>query len=268
VPEPTVDGGFLDATPPVAFAHRGFVPKGGENTENSMAAFQRAVDLGYRYLETDVRVTSDGVALAFHDAVLDRVTDRRGRIADLPWSVVRQARIAGREPIPLLTELLAAWPAVRINLDVKDDRSVTPTVDAIRRTGTLRQVCVGAFATRRIQAVRSALGPQLCTSLGPRAALRLRLPSAIQPRRPGAYTGRCAQVPARVGRRVFVDARYVAAAHAVGVPVHAWTVNDPAEMRRLLDLGVDGIMTDRADVLRDLLRERGQWPAGRGSASA
>ncbi|MDT4911744.1 MAG: glycerophosphoryl diester phosphodiesterase [Pseudonocardiales bacterium] len=247
--------GFLDTAPPVAFAHRGFAPDGAEN---SMAAFERAVALGYRYLETDVRVTADGVALAFHDATLDRVTDRRGRIADLPWSAVREARIGGRELIPTLVDLLAAWPDTYVNLDVKADRSIAPTVEAIRSTGTLRRICVGAFSTRRVSAVRRALGPQLCTSLGPRAAMRLRLPGTPRSRR-ASLGGRCAQVPARIGRRVFVDARYLAAAHAVGVPVHAWTVNDPAEMTRLLDLGVDGIMTDRADVLRNLLVSRGQW---------
>ncbi len=222
-----------------------------------MAAFERAVALGYRYLETDVRVTADGVALAFHDATLDRVTDRTGRIADLPWSSVREARIGGREPLPRLIDLLAAWPDTYVNLDVKADRSVGPAVDAIRHTGVLHRVCVGAFSTRRISAVRRALGPQLCTSLGPRAAMRLKLPGP-RSRRP-ALAGRCAQVPARIGRRAFVDAAYVAAAHALGLPVHAWTVNDPAEMTRLLDLGVDGIMTDRADVLRSLLVTRGQW---------
>jgi glycerophosphoryl diester phosphodiesterase len=248
--------GFLDAPTPIPFAHRGFAPDGAEN---SMAAFARAVDLGYRYLETDVRVTADGVALAFHDATLDRVTDRAGRIADLPWAVVKAARIGGREPIPLLADLLGAWPDVRINLDVKAEQSVGPTVEAIRRTGALERVCVGAFSTRRVEAVRRALGPRLTTSLGPRAAMRLRLSGPASPRRRARYAGRCAQVPARVGRRVFVDARYLRAAHALGVPVHAWTVNDRAEMERLLDLGVDGIMTDRADVLQDLLIARGQW---------
>jgi glycerophosphoryl diester phosphodiesterase len=246
---------FLDAQPPIAFAHRGFAPDGDEN---SMAAFERAVRLGYRYLETDVRVTADGVALAFHDARLNRVTDHVGRVAELPWAQVRHARIGGREAIPLLTDLLAAWPDVCINLDVKADRGVGPVVDAIRQTGSLDRVCVGAFSTARIETVRRALGPRLCTSLGPRAALRLKWR-----RRSGGIllSGCCAQVPARIGRRVFIDARYLAAAHAVGVPVHAWTVNDPVEMARLLDLGVDGIMTDRADVLRDLLAARGQWPA-------
>jgi glycerophosphoryl diester phosphodiesterase len=249
------DTGFLQAEPPLAFAHRGFAPDGAEN---SMSAFERAVELGYRYLETDVRVTADGVALAFHDATLDRVTDRAGRIAALPWSEVRRARIAGREPIPLLTDLLTAWPEVRINIDVKADVTIGPTIDAIRRTGAVARVCVGAFSTRRIEAVRRSLGPHLCTSLGPHAAMRLRMPGAQRPRRT-PLRGRCAQVPSRIGRRIFVDARYLSAAHAHEVPVHAWTVNDEAEMVRLLDLGIDGIMTDRADVLRDLLIARGQW---------
>jgi glycerophosphoryl diester phosphodiesterase len=223
-----------------------------------MAAFERAVALGYRYLETDVRVTADGVALAFHDATLDRVTDKHGRIADLPWSVVRAARIGGSEPIPRLVDLLTAWPDTYVNLDVKADRSIVPTAEAIRHTGTLDRVCVGAFSTRRVNAMRRALGPRLCTALGPRAAMRLKVPGSRGPRR-SDLAGRCAQVPARIGRRVFVDARYLAAAHALGLSVHAWTVNELAEMTRLLDLGVDGIMTDRADTLRNLLISRGQW---------
>ena len=224
-----------------------------------MAAFDAAVALGYRYLETDVRVTADGVALAFHDAALNRVTDHSGKLAELPWSIVGNARIHGTEPIPLLTDLLSAWPDTFVNLDIKSDAGVGPTIDAIRHTGMRDRVCVGAFSTRRIEAVRQALGPSLCTSLGPRAALRLRFA------RPGrgaraALAGRCAQVPARIGRRAFVDERYLATAHALGLPVHAWTVNDRDEMTRLLDLGVDGIMTDRADALRDLLLARGAWP--------
>lgn len=248
---------FLDSATPIAFAHRGFAPDGAEN---SMAAFEAAVALGYRYLETDVRVTADGVALAFHDARLDRVTDRRGAIADLPWREVRRARIRGREPIPLLTDVLAAWPEARVNLDVKAESSIGPTVEAIRRTGALERVCVGSFSGARLDAVRRALGPRLCTSLGPRAVVGLRMAAAVnRPVRPAG--GHCVQAPARLGRLGFVDRRYVETAHTAGLPVHVWTVNDRAEMVRLLDLGVDGVMTDRADLLRAVLVERGQWAA-------
>jgi glycerophosphoryl diester phosphodiesterase len=239
---------FLDAPLPLAFAHRG----ADAAAENSMAAFAAVVDLGYRYLETDVRATSDGVLLAFHDATLDRVTDRTGRIADLPYAEVARARIGGTEPIPLLADVLQAWPDTRFNLDVKAEGAIRPLIELIGRTGALDRVCIGSFSDTRLAAVRAGLGPRLCTSLGPREAVRLRF---------GRYTGSagCAQVPARLGRVPITDSRLVAAAHRRGLQVHVWTVNDEQEMTRLLDLGVDGIMTDRADLLRQVLTARGAW---------
>jgi glycerophosphoryl diester phosphodiesterase len=248
---------FLDAPLPLAFAHRGYAPDGDEN---SMAAFQRAVDLGFRYLETDVRVTADGVALAFHDPFLDRVTDRHGRISAQPWSVVRRARVRGREPIPLLVDVLTAWPDVRINLDVKAEGTIGPTVDAIRRTGSIDRVCVAAFSDARVAAVRRALGPRLTTALGPREAFAL-VRAARRGRTLTCPTGQCAQLPPQLGRIRFVTPSFVQAAHECGLQVHAWTVNRRDEMQRLLDLGVDGIVTDEAETLRDLLSERGQWAA-------
>ena len=122
---------FLDGDHTIAFAHRGFA-RGGD--ENSLAAFQRAVDAGARYLETDVRVTRDGVPVAFHDATLDRVTDGRGRIDQLPWEIVRRARIAGREPVALLADVLTSWPGVRVNIDVKSRTVIPSLVTVIRRT--------------------------------------------------------------------------------------------------------------------------------------
>jgi glycerophosphoryl diester phosphodiesterase len=249
--------GFLDARVPIAMAHRGYAPDGGEN---SLAAFQRAVDLGFQYLETDVRVTADGVALAFHDAALDRVTDARGPVRAMSWSVAQNARISGIEPIPLLEDVLATWPTARVNIDVKSDSGVGPTVEAIARTGSADRVCVGSFSDRRLTRLRAALGPQVCTAIGPLAAVRLRAYS-----RPGlgvlraTFHGACAQLPSRWGRRTLIDSRLVDAAHRAGLPVHAWTVNDRAEILRLLDLGVDGIITDNCLELREVLRGRGQW---------
>jgi glycerophosphoryl diester phosphodiesterase len=239
---------FLDAPLPIAFAHRG----SDSAAENSMGAFAAVLGLGYRYLETDVRATRDGVLLAFHDATLDRVTDRPGRIADLPYREVARARIAGTEPIPLLAEVLEAWPDARLNLDVKAGEAVRPLIDLVRRTNVLDRICVGSFSDARLAAVRAGLGPKLCTSLGPREVVRLRL---------GLYRGAagCAQTPARLGGVPITDSRMVAYAHRRGLQVHVWTVNEEAEMNRLLDLGVDGIMTDRADLLRDVLTARNAW---------
>jgi glycerophosphoryl diester phosphodiesterase len=251
---------FLDHPGPIPFAHRGGA---GEHPENTMAAFGAAVALGYRYLETDVHATSDGVVVAFHDAALDRVTDRRGRIADLPWSDVRRARVGADADgdrdygIPRLEDVLGAWPDVRVNIDAKHGRSVAPLVEVLRRTQSFDRVCVAAFSDRRLARFRRLTGGQVCTSMGPAEIAGVRLASLNG--RSGPVLAACAQVPVRYGGLRIVDRRFVAAAHRGDVPVHVWTVDDPVEMERLLDLGVDGIMTDRPQVLKKVLERRGQW---------
>ncbi|MFJ9442508.1 glycerophosphodiester phosphodiesterase [Kitasatospora sp. NPDC101235] len=267
---------FLDHPGPLAFAHRGGALG---RPENSLAAFEAAVALGYRYLETDVHATADGVLVAFHDSRLDRVTDRTGAVAELPWEAVRRARIGGTEPVPLLEDLLGAFPGARFNIDVKAAPAVGPLVEAIRRTDAWDRVCVGGFSDTRLAAVRAAAGPRLATSLGPREVARLRLRSLAESflptsapgplsRRPGTpFAGLCAQVPERHRGVRVVDLAFVRTAHRLGLQVHVWTVDDPTRIRTLLDLGVDGIMADRIDVLRDVLGERGCWTDGSNGSS-
>jgi glycerophosphoryl diester phosphodiesterase len=223
-----------------------------------MPAFEGAIRLGYRYLETDAHVTADGVCLAFHDDRLDRVTDRTGVIAELPYSEVREALVDGREPIPLLEDLLGQFPEARINIDTKADASVDAVAEVIRRTDALDRVCIGSFSDARLHRIRELLGPELCTSMGPKDTARLRggsfeLPGAR------AFDAMCAQVPHRMKGVTIVDERFVAKAHALGLQVHVWTIDDAAEMHELLDLGVDGIMTDLPALLRDVLVSRGAW---------
>ena len=141
---------FFDHPAPLAFAHRGYSPAGLENT---MRAFAAAVGLGYRYIETDVRATADGTAVAFHDARLERLTGRPGRIRELTWAEVRQARVHGVEPIPTLEEVLDAWPDLRWNVDVKDPAAVTPFARAVERTRAHDRVCVASFSDQRRRAV-------------------------------------------------------------------------------------------------------------------
>lgn len=241
---------FLDWPGPIPFAHRGGA---SEAPENTMPAFQHAVDLGYTYLETDVHATSDGVLVAFHDDDLLRTTGRPGKISELAWSEVSTALVDGREPIPRLEELAEAFPDARLNIDCKSDGAIPALSSAIRRCDLLDRVCVGAFSTTRLRRLRRELGERLLTSMGPSevAALKLR----GRPRGPS----RVAQVPVRQRRVVVADARFVRRAHAAGVVVHVWTIDDVAEMERLLDLGVDGIMTDRPAALRGVLEARGAW---------
>ncbi|WP_328634072.1 glycerophosphodiester phosphodiesterase [Streptomyces sp. NBC_00356] len=246
---------YLDHPGPLALAHRGGAADGLENTA---AAFRRAVDLGYRYLETDVHATSDGRLVAFHDTTLDRVTDGGGRIADLPWSTVRHARVAGSEPVPLFEELLESFPDARWNVDVKAEPALVPLLDLLRRTRAWDRVCVGSFSEARVARAQALAGPRLATSYGTKGVLGLRLRSYGIPatlRRSAV----CAQVPVGHGRIRVVDHRFVRAAHARGLQVHVWTVNDEKEMRRLLDLGVDGIVSDHIETLRDVLKDRGTW---------
>jgi glycerophosphoryl diester phosphodiesterase len=240
-------------------AHRGFSPAG---LENSMAAFRAAVGLGYRYLETDVHTTSDGVLLVFHDESLDRITDGKGRIGGLTAETVARARIGGVEPIPLFAELVTAFPDVRFNLDVKDWGSARSLAAAIEQYGVHDRVLIASFSDRRRRAVLRLLSRPVAGSAG---IVSNALFLLLGPLLPAAVIRRALrgvhalQVPVRYGAVRVVTPGFVRRAHRHGLQVHVWTINDPAEMHRLLDLGVDGIVTDRADLLKKVLQDRGEW---------
>jgi glycerophosphoryl diester phosphodiesterase len=252
--------GFLDSPRPLAFAHRGGA---AHRPENSWPAFTHAISLGYRYLETDVQATADSVLVAIHDRTLGRVTDSAGRIAQMPYDEVAKARIGGSEPIPRLEELLTAWPEARFNIDVKDFPAIRPLAELLVRTRAWDRVCIASFSARRLRVFRQVLDRKICTSLSPFgiAAVRAGADGAWLAARFAASGAECAQVPVRMA-----TPRFLRHAHALGLQVHVWTVDDPAEMRRLLDIGADGIMTDETVALRDVLIERSQWPAGDGPA--
>ncbi|MEV7450916.1 glycerophosphodiester phosphodiesterase [Streptomyces nigra] len=252
---PRIRHPYLDHPGPLPFAHRGGAADGLENTA---LQFRRAVEQGYRYIETDVHTTRDGRLVAFHDATLDRVTDGAGRIADLPWAEVRQARVAGREPVPLFEELLETFPEVRWNVDLKAEPALHPFLELIERANAWDRVCVGSFSEARVARAQRLAGPRLATSYGTRGVLNLRLrswgvPAALR------RSAVAAQVPEAQSGVQVVDHRFVRTAHARGLQVHVWTVNDPERMHRLLDLGVDGIMTDHIDTLRKVMEDRGVW---------
>jgi glycerophosphoryl diester phosphodiesterase len=251
---------YLDGPHPRAFAHRGWHLGELAGMENSLAAFRRAVDEGYSYLEADVHATADGVVVVHHDETLERTTDAVGTVAGQPWSVVRRALVAGHEPVCRLDDLIEELPTAKINVDVKADPAVGPVLELLRRTNAWDRVCLASFSEDRLNRLRRQGGERLLTGIGSRSAVALRMrawaPWLTRP----PIRGSLAQLPLRQGRVRVVDAGLVRYAHRLGIEVHVWTIDSPAEMTELLELGVDGLVTDRPDVLRDILRARGAWP--------
>ncbi len=252
---------YLGHEHPLRFAHRGGAKLWPENT---MAAFQGAVDLGYRYIETDVRSTADGVLVAFHDHHLGRLTNGGGRPEQWRWDELRRLDAAFHfEPeqgypyrgrglgIPSLEELMTTFPDRMINIDLKQPGIEDLLTEFAVRHGFEDRMLIGSFKDRRIARFRRASSGTIATSAGP--AETLALWGAARAGRSVTTPADAFQVPVRAGRLTVIDRRFVAAAHAAGKQVHAWTIDDPAEMRRLLDLGVDGIVTDRPDVLNEVL---------------
>jgi len=251
---------FLDSPTPLAFAHRGgALLAANDGIENTLAAFRNAVELGYRYLETDVHTSLDDVVYAFHDVELTRMTGTISAFRDLDSDAIDSILVGGREPIPRLADLLEAFPEARFNIDVKADDALEPTLALLRDAGALDRVCLTSFSADRIRRLRAgAATTPSCFSYGEIALLRFapfRWLQAYGKRHGGA----CVQVPHRHGRLSVVTPGFVRRAQRIGVPVHVWTIDDPAEMRYLLDIGVDGLMSDRVDVLKDVLLERGEW---------
>jgi glycerophosphoryl diester phosphodiesterase len=256
---------FLDHPEPIAFAHRGGA---AESPENTWSAFEHALRLGYRYLETDVHATADDVVVLLHDAVLDRVSDGTGPVRSRLWSDLRHVRMPDGRPVPRLDEVLEEWPSARWNIDAKHDGVVKPLIQTLGRSRARSRVCVTSFSDRRLVQVRRALGPALCTAAGPNQVTALRGASLLPPFAPLGPIGTnlrglgAVQVPRGYGRLPLVDHRFVTTAHRLGLEVHVWTIDDEATMGRLLDLGVDGIMTDRPSALKAVLQARGQWAEG------
>lgn len=263
---PRTGFGYLDAVleqpgTVLAFAHRGgALHPDATGLENTRAAFRSAAALGYDYLETDVHATSDGVLLAFHDARLERLAEAEGAIAAMTAEQVADVLVGGRERVPTLGELFDEFPGARFNIDMKSQQSVRLLAEFIAERDAWDRVLAGAFSARRVREFRRLTGGRVATSATPAEVVAFRLlPSG---RLADLVTrGRVAalQVPHRRHGIVIASRGLVRRAHRAGRHVHVWTIDDPDEMNLLLDRGVDGLMTDRTDILKDVLVARGQW---------
>ncbi len=236
----------------IAWAHRGgaLLPD-NVGIENTLRAFRNAVDLGYTHLETDVHASRDGVLYAFHDANLLRMTGRAARIGDLTSAEIDDLRVGGREPIPRVADLLEEFPDCFWSIDVKADDATELSIAEFTRLGVLDRLMIGSFNHRRIVRLRAGL-PGVTSALSQREIATLLAGGPV----PGRT---CASVPVSWRGVRVVTPRFIARAKRRSIPVYAWTIDDATEMARLMDLGVDGIMADQIDDLRDLLIERGEW---------
>jgi glycerophosphoryl diester phosphodiesterase len=250
---------FLNAPAPLVIAHRG---ASDEAPENTLPAFQAAIDAGCCYLEPDVHVSRDGVVVAFHDVRLDRVTDRHGTLEELDIAEIEQADAGHHHPefrgqgvrVPRLETILTRWSDARVNIDPKRDACVEPLVELLERLDVWDRVCIGAFSDRRLARVRELSNGAACTSMGPRATAAARIAAATG--RMPRLGADCLQVPIRRHGVTIVTERFVRAAHRAHLPVHVWTVDDPPTMHHLLDIGVDAIMTNRPRVAFGVIAER------------
>lgn len=259
---------FLESPYPLNMAHRGGAALAPENT---MLAFQNALAVGADVLELDVRASRDGELVVIHDETVDRTTDGSGKVAEMTLAQL-QALDAGYRyspdnghsfpyrgrgiKIPTLREVLAAFPEARINIEIK--QTAPPIEEAVARLieemGAQDRVLVASFDDGVIQRFRRLM-PEVATgaSTGEVQSFyllqRFGLSAFYRP------VANALQVPDRSGEIQLVTPRFVAAAHAQGMKVHVWTINTPDRMRQLLQIGVDGIITDRPDLLRQVLAE-------------
>jgi glycerophosphoryl diester phosphodiesterase len=257
---------YLDGPHPRAYAHRGWHLGDLAGCENTLAAFARAVDEGFGYLELDVHATADGVAMVHHDLNLDRTTDGFGPISALRAAELAAVRVAGREPVPTLADVLTALPQTRITVELKSLASVEPVLAVVERLDAWERICVGSYDDALLRVARRRAGPRLFTSLGMLSAVALRtrawvdaLPGRLSTLPTPRFRGRLAQLPHRYGPLTVFDPDLIRAARRAGLEVHVWTIDDPAEMSELLGMGVDGLISDRPDLLRDVLVARDRW---------
>jgi glycerophosphoryl diester phosphodiesterase len=238
----------------LAFAHRGgneFAP------ENSFRAFKSAVDIGYKYLETDVHLTKDGFLIAFHDDTLDRVTDKSGLIRDLTLSEIKKAKIAGTDEIPLLSELLNSFTDCFFNIDCKVDETVQPLINLINNKDFINRVCIGSFSQKRINFIRKSLGREVKTSMGPAEVILSKFLSytSLGYNFKSSYTS----IPIRRYGINLLDERNINYLKSNNQKVIAWTINDEDQMKMLINIGIDGIMTDNLTLLKKVLIEESLW---------
>jgi glycerophosphoryl diester phosphodiesterase len=253
--------------PPVPIAHRGSRTLWPENTDVS---FQSAYDLGYRHIETDLHMSADGVLVCFHDDTVERTTEGTGHVEDFTLAELQRLDAGHRHRtedgfpfrgkgvrVPTLEWLLSTFPDASLVLDLKTDALAEPLAALVDDLDAYERLIVGSFSDARLSEFREITDGRVPVSSG--SALSRLWVLASRVGRGVAGDASALQLPTHMRGVRVVDEKLVHAAHEAGLQVHVWTINERSEMIRLLDMGVDGLVTDRPDILKDLLVERGEW---------
>ena len=238
---------YLDVPGVAISAHRG---GSIEAPENTIESFEYSIELGSSYIETDVQLSSNGIPYIFHDDDLKRLFGKNIIFNSLHSDEIDELILFDKYKIPTLESTLQKFPDTLFQIDVKTDEVVLPTMEVIKKTNSTDKVCIASFSSKRLKQVHK-LYPEICLSMGPFEVMKLLLSSF------GLYRnkvpGNCLQIPIYQYGIKLVTKRFINYIHSIGLKIHVWTINDEDTMQKLIDLGVDGIITDRPKALKDLL---------------
>ena len=245
---------YLDNYKFTPFSHRG---GSIENDENTLEAFEKSINLGYQYIETDVQHTKDNRLVIFHDNDLKRICNLDVKISDLSFAELQGYKIFNKHKVPLLSEVLNTWSNVYFNIDPKTEKSAYLLLDELKKQKNLNRFCVGSFNSESLNIMRDGLKNKLCTSMSQDEVINFFINRFLPFFNNNAP---CLQIPMYFYGVKIVTKNLVEHVHNSGKKIHVWTINDESEMKTLIDYGVDGIMTDRPKKLKDILQERLLWP--------
>ena len=246
---------FIRSTKIVPIAHRGASLLA---SENSFESFRKAFDLGYRVIETDIHSSKDGTAYIFHDITLERLTGENLKISDLKDVDIDSLKINNSSIIPRLSNVFEEFPEGLFNLDAKTWKSTMPIVETIKNMGCRSRVCIGSFNDRRINAIIKELGLETCHSMGTSNVIKFYLGAQLGIEQ--QFTSQCIQLPIKMFGISLTTRKVLSYARKLGIKIHFWTINNPVIMQQLLELNVDGIMTDDCVLLKEIMKEQNKWP--------
>ena len=238
------------------FTFYAFIHRGGDETktENTLEAFEYSSKLGFVFMETDVQATKDGHIVIFHDSNLKRMAGISKAISDLTLDEVRSIELINGGRIPLLSETLENFPELRFNIDIKTEDALMNSVKIVKAMNCIDRTCLASFSSSRLKRIRELAGPDVCTSSGQMDIFKMMCKS-IGIKFEGTQ-GDCAQIPLKQWGVPVLTKRFLETAKEENKLVHIWTIDDKEQMIKLIDFGVDGVMTDKPSVLKEAMTER------------